>query len=134
MKSLVRVFKIFWIFVTLSFAGYKNIDNQKLQELKDGGVTIIDIRTKPEWDETGVIAGSIKITSHTDKGLEYDSFVEKLKKEGITENFILVCRSGNRSKELGDKLAQDGFDNFYNLQKGIKVWIFEKRGVSKPMF
>lgn len=134
MKSLVRGFVFFCLFVTLSLAGYENVDNQKLQELKDSGVNIIDIRTKPEWDDTGVIQGSIKITSHTDKGLEYERFVEELKKEGIKDNFILVCRSGNRSKELGDKLAQDGFDNFYNLQKGIKVWIFEKRAVSKPMF
>jgi len=134
MKSLLRFLAIFCISAALLFAGYENIDNQKLQELKDSGAKVIDIRTKSEWDQTGVIAGSLKITSHTDKGLEYDRFVEELKKEGVKDNFILVCRSGNRSKELSERLSKDGFDNFYNLQKGIKMWIFEKREVSKPMF
>ena len=37
-----------------------NIDNAELARLSASGAAVIDIRTAPEWTETGVIAGPIR--------------------------------------------------------------------------
>ena len=33
---------------------------------------------------------------------------------------ILICRSGKRSKEAGDKLVQDGLKNVYHVDEGFE--------------
>lgn len=126
------VLGIFFI-ATILLAGYKDIGPEELQKLKENGVIVIDIRTEPEWIDVGVIPGSQLATSHLDDGLHYEEFVEKLDGLGLYENFILVCRSGNRSKELSKRLEKDGYDGFYNLKNGIKSWIFSKGDLEKPM-
>ncbi|MFP4333151.1 MAG: rhodanese-like domain-containing protein [Campylobacterales bacterium] len=126
------VLSLFFV-TTLLFAGYKDIDPKELQKLKDEGVVVIDIRTEPEWIDVGVIPGSQLATSHIDDGLVYDEFVKKLDEMGIYDDFILVCRSGNRSRELSERLNQDGYDGFYNLKNGIKSWIVQRKAVQKPM-
>jgi rhodanese-related sulfurtransferase len=118
---------------SLLFAGYKDIGPDELKKLKDSGVIVVDIRTEPEWIDVGVIPGSQLATSHLDDGLHYEEFVEKLDRLGIYDNFILVCRSGNRSKELSQRLQKDGYDGFYNLKNGIKSWIIKKGDLEKPM-
>ena len=120
------------LFATMLFADYKNIDPQTLQELKNKGVKVIDVRTHDEWIESGVIPNSILITSHSWQGFNYDAFKKELKAKGINDNFVLVCRSGNRSREVAERLNADGYKNFYNLQGGIKVWIYEKKPTVKP--
>lgn len=130
----MKVIFIILIFACALFAEYKNISNDQLQYLKANGITIIDVRTEPEWDDTGVIPGSILITSHTEKGFQYDYFINELKKQGIKDNFILVCRTGNRSKELAARLSAAQYQNVYNLQYGIKGWIKENRKVTKQVF
>jgi len=41
-------------------------------QIVPSGIKIIDIRTKPEWIETGIIKGSILITFFDEKG-QYDA-------------------------------------------------------------
>ncbi|MEY4505381.1 MAG: hypothetical protein RL154_1682 [Pseudomonadota bacterium] len=127
----MKIIVITLMLLSYLFADYKNINNDTLQDLKSKGVTIIDIRTQLEWDDSGVIPGSILITSHTERGFNYEAFKKELKAQGINDNFVLVCRSGSRSKELSERLNADGYKNFYNLQNGIRVWIYEKRKTTK---
>ena len=37
-------------------------------------------------------------------------------------NYILVCRSGNRSKQAANNLSQLGFENVYNLNGGLALF------------
>jgi len=127
----MKILLSWMLLIALLYADYQNIGNAKLQELKTNGITIIDIRTQPEWDYTGVIGGSTLITSHTQNGFEYERFKSELKKQGIKNNFVLVCRSGNRSKELAERLNTDGYKNFYNLEYGMNYWLKENRKTSK---
>ena len=46
--------------------------------------------------------------------------------------FILVCRSGNRTSQVGRYLANTvKYKNVFHLEHGIKSWIKEKRKVNK---
>ena len=45
-----------------------DIDNAQLAQLMKSGVTVIDIRTKPEWEETGILPGSKLLTFFDERG------------------------------------------------------------------
>ncbi len=115
------------------FAGVKDLDIEKFDMAKNGGIPVIDIRTPSEWHETGVIKGSHTIMFF-DRSGRYDlkSFLERLSKLGINKEkpFILVCRSASRTKMLGDFLSDKmGYKKVYELKGGILNW----RRHNKPL-
>lgn len=106
---------------------YTNIDADTLKKLIARGVPVVDVRTAPEWKETGVIKGSNLIESFTPKGFN-PNFREALAKvAGAGDEVILICQSGHRSRLLADALStQMGYTKIYNVEHGIADWI--KRG------
>jgi rhodanese-related sulfurtransferase len=103
-----------------------DIDNAELTQLMKSGVTVIDIRTQPEWDETGVLAGSKLLTFFDERGrADPAGWLEKLKpmiKPG--DPVVVICRSGNRTKPVSQLLAQQaGYAKVYNVKSGIKGWL-----------
>ena len=104
----------------------KNIDNYQLIELYKQEVPIIDIRTYNEWQKTGVIENSHLITFFDDKGnYNLDKWVANLKKKiDINQPYIILCRSGKRSKILSQIIIKKNIsDKFYNSKEGIIGWI-----------
>ena len=45
-----------------------DIDNAELAKLAASGVPVIDIRTRPEWEETGIVPGSHLLTFFDERG------------------------------------------------------------------
>ncbi|NJD25453.1 MAG: rhodanese-like domain-containing protein [Betaproteobacteria bacterium] len=116
-----------------AFAEVIDIDNAELERLARSGVPVIDIRTAPEWAETGIVAGSHLLTYFDEKGrADPPAWLEKVKpiaKPG--EPVILICRSGNRTKAAGQYLSQQaGYATVYNVKSGIKGWRAENRPVT----
>jgi len=86
---------------------------------KNPGIKIIDIRTPPEWRETGIVKGSYTIVSFTQNGFN-PKFLEELDrvvKKG--ETFALICRTGSRTAEVSKWLAYDKGYNVIDLKGGI---------------
>ena len=121
------------IFVTLTilsvtlFAEFKTIDVSEFEKLQKEGLLLIDIRTAPEWKETGIIAGAKKITFFSERGepLLADWFFEvgHLIKDRKTP-FLIYCAHASRSHELGKGLENMGFEHVYELKDGIENgWI-----------
>ncbi len=121
---------IFLVLVMLSvsvFAEFKTLNLSEFEKMKAKGVPVIDIRTPMEWKTTGIIDGAHKVTFFNERGepLLADWFFEvghliKDKKEPI----IIYCAHANRTKSLGQGLAQMGFENVYELEGGIENgWI-----------
>lgn len=109
-----------------------NIDNAELVRLAASGVSVIDIRTAPEWKESGVLAGSKLMTFFDEKGqVDVPAWLEQLKtvvKPG--QPVILICRSGNRSRVAAQFLTQQTpYKTVYNVTAGINKWIKEGRAV-----
>jgi rhodanese-related sulfurtransferase len=100
-------------------------ETKLIDEQKKGGL-VIDIRRKEEWIETGFIEGSELITAFESNGALHPEFQSKffsLIKQKDTP-IILYCRSGNRSRKLGDALVnQVGLTNVSHLEKGILGWM-----------
>jgi len=82
------------------------------QKLIDSGIKIIDIRTKGEWQQTGILKGAIPITFFDERGqYDLDAFLKELKthvKDG--EKFAMVCRSGSRTGMVSNYLGSNGYD------------------------
>ncbi len=109
-----------------------DIDNAQLAQLLKSGVTVIDIRTKPEWEETGIVPGSQLLTFFDERGkADPAAWLDKVKplaKPG--DPVIVICRSGNRTKPVSQFLSQQaGYAKVYNVKSGIKGWIGDKGAV-----
>ena len=117
-----------------AFADVVDINNNQLLELSNTNIPIVDIRSKTEWDQTGVIPNSILLTFFDKEGnYDLNEWYEKLLLEiDEGEPIILMCRSGNRSRIIADMMDKE-FDNvIYNAKRGIMSWINDKLITVKP--
>ncbi len=91
------------------------------QKLLDSKVTIIDIRTPAEWQETGLLKGSIPIMFFDERGqYNINTFLSKLNqhvKRG--EEFALICRTGSRTAVLSQYLGTKLGYKVINIRGGI---------------
>lgn len=109
-----------------------NISNTELQTLLDQGLTLVDIRLPEEWAETGVVAGSQRLTLFQQNGAVTPSFLNDLQRIAPKDKPVaLICRSGNRTRAGSELLVQAGYSQVYNVTKGIKGWIGEGRSVAR---
>ncbi len=73
-----------------------------VDDMKASGALIVDIRTPPEWYQTGVIEGAKLLTFQ-----DPQTFVAAIKDDiADGRDIVLVCRSGNRTQAAGMYLAQ----------------------------
>jgi rhodanese-related sulfurtransferase len=73
-----------------------------VDEMRASGALVVDIRTQPEWYQTGVIEGARLITFH-----DPNAFVAEIGPDiADGRDVVLVCRSGSRTQAAGMYLAQ----------------------------
>lgn len=109
-----------------------HIDNEELARLMAAGVPVIDIRTEPEWKETGIVKGSRLMTFFDERGrADPPAWLAKLTPVARPDQpVILICRTGNRTGVLAKFLDEKvGYTKVYNVKHGIYGWLKEKRPV-----
>ena len=95
---------------------YAQIDQETAREMmgREDGHVVVDVRRQDEYD-TGHIPGAILVPNETIGGEMPEALPD-------LEQIILVyCRSGNRSKQAAEKLADIGYRNVYEFG-GIIDW------------
>lgn len=105
-----------------------NVSNQEVLTLMKKGVPVIDIRTEPEWRQTGIVPGSHLLTFFDVTGRVTDSagWLKKVKEVAPPEKpVILICRTGNRTTHVSRFLSESGYRTVYNVTTGIVPWIRE---------
>ena len=126
MKRLAIIF--FAITVLLSgcaqpsgstMASYKQITQEEAKEMmtKDDGHIIVDVRRQDEYDE-GHIPDAILIPNESITDKQPDELPD------LNQIILVYCRSGRRSKEASQKLADLGYTNVYEFG-GINTWTGE---------
>ncbi len=115
--------KIFLLLLLLSislFAEYKNA--YTTQEIVDSGIPIVDVRTQPEWKETGLLKGAIPITFFSEQGKPLiDSFLKELNEKVDTKQpFAIICRTGSRTSMIAPWLSEQLNYKVTNLQGGME--------------
>jgi len=108
-------------------SSYTNIDNEQLKSMQVQGIPVFDIRRPEEWQQTGVVEGSQRLTFVDEKGKLIPGFVEKFTHAvGKNDPVILICRTGSRTDVLSRALVQElGYTKVYNVKHGITRWISE---------
>ena len=116
MKIIIKILSITlvaFLFNPHLFADIHEVNNNKIIILMESGVPLIDIRTKREWYETGVIKKSNLLTFF-DKDGNYDvkEWMSKLKKIASNKDPVIIilllltsCISAN-SCELNKKATK----------------------------
>jgi len=118
-NNLIKIFISFMILTVTLLADLKN--EYPTQKFLNSKIPIVDIRTPPEWVETGILKDAITIMFFNERG-DYDikGFLAELnKKVDTTKPFALICRTGSRTKILSQFLAKEiGYD-VINLEGGM---------------
>ena len=126
---------VVYFFCTQLFAGIHEVNNDEIKILMDKGIPLIDIRTKNEWHQTGVINKS-KLLTFFDKDGNYniEEWTSKLKKIANNKDpVIIICRSGRRSRIVANHLDQKLlYSTVYHATNGIISWIDDKKRTVKP--
>ncbi|MEN2282544.1 rhodanese-like domain-containing protein [Algoriphagus sp. SE2] len=101
-----------------SHRNYENVPSGKFYDLSlSSNTVILDVRSFGEF-LGGKISGAINFdVSRSD----FKTLMEELPKG---KNYLVYCRSGNRSKIACEIMIELGFENVKNLEKGLISWPF----------
>ena len=95
---------------------YKTISSteaqQMIEEHKDA--LILDVRTAAEY-ESGHIPNAVNLSNEDFQAGKVDSLKDK------SQLIMVYCRSGNRSRQAAQKLAELGYTNVVDFG-GIQSW------------
>ena len=134
LNKIHATFIIFFLLTKSTIADVIDINNDQIKELMKLNTPIIDIRTSPEWDQTGVVPNSLLLTFFDKNGkYNFQSWYNKLIK--ITKKdqpIILICRSGRRTKIVAEMMNSKFNYVIYNAKYGIKSWIKSNLKTVKP--
>ena len=83
--------------------------------IKEGKVTVIDVRTKDEFDE-GHIAGAKNID------IKQADFEKQLASLDKSKSYLVHCQAGGRSKASMKFFEKLGFQSIFHLTDGILGW------------
>lgn len=116
-----NIFLLLLIFGASLFAELTN--EYASQKLLDDKTPIVDIRTPPEWMETGLLKGAIPIMFFNERGAyNIEAFLTELNtKVDTTKPFALICRTGSRTKVLSQFLSKEMNYQVINLEGGMMV-------------
>lgn len=94
-----------------------------VDEIRASGALLVDIRTAPEWYQTGVIEGAKLVTFQ-----DPQSFVAEIEDEiADGRDVVLICRSGTRTQTAGMHLARM-IDNRVISAAGGMIEIVARQG------
>ena len=86
-------------------------------ELLDDGTDriLIDVRTPEEFDEAR-LDGALLIDFYRD---DFEAAIDELDRD---QAYVIYCRSGNRSGQAREIMAQLGFTDVADIDGGILAW------------
>ena len=91
----------------------KNISNEELLQLQNGGALVVDVRTQSEF-ASGHIPSA--------ENVPLDQLQATAASWGKDQPVVVYCATGARSANAAAYLVGQGFRKVYNLEKGIAAW------------
>ena len=111
MKKIIIILSISFLFLACSNKGYKNVNIEKAIKLVNSStnLVILDVRTREEY-LSGNIPNAINIDVLSQ---DFKSKIDMLDKN---KEYLIYCRSGNRSSIASSIMSTNGFINIYSLE------------------
>ena len=133
-KKIILILLSSCFLVTSMSAQTLDMNNDEINELMNNNVPIVDIRTSDEWNQTGIVPNSVLLTFFKKDGShDFEAWYKKLGYLiDINRPFILICRSGRRTKLVSKMLNNYSDMTIYNAEKGINSWLQSNLNIVKP--
>jgi rhodanese-related sulfurtransferase len=97
----------------------ESISAEQLTQLRQqGNVTVLDVRTPPEYTQLGHLPGA--------ELMPLQVLDQQFSTLDPTHAYIVVCEHGVRSMHACHFLASQGFTALYNLSGGMAIWTGER--------
>ena len=114
--------KIIILLTLLTVSLFAELTNSYItQEILDSKLPIVDVRTPPEWKETGLLKGAIPIMFFNQQG-KYDinAFLKELNaKVDTTKPFAIICHTGSRTSMIAPWMSKELNYKVTNLLGGM---------------
>jgi len=89
------------------------VDATELVEVaQDPDVVVLDVRTPQEYAE-GHVPGALNID------ISSPTFTQEIEALPKDSAYVVYCRSGNRSAQAADQMADAGFGEVYDVDAGL---------------
>ena len=114
--TALALFTALFLSACTSEAGPTLSAPEAYEQVRGGALTLIDIRTPPEWRQTGVAEGARRIDMR-DK-----AFIDQvLAAAGGSKDapIAIICRTGNRTTYVQKELMARGFTRVFNVREGM---------------
>ena len=133
-KKIIFIFLLTCFAKSNVFAETIDINNDEIKKLIKNNVPIVDIRTSDEWNQTGVIPNSILLTFFKKNGTyNFETWHKELGYVIDTNKpYVLICRSGRRTKIVSEMIDKKIDKLVYNASFGINSWLQSNLKVIKP--
>ena len=133
-KKIISILLSSCFLVSSISAQTLDISNDEINQLINKNVPIVDIRTINEWNQTGIIPNSVLLTFFKKDGsYNFETWYKKLGYLiDIKKPFILICRSGRRTKLVAKMLNNHSNMIIYNAKNGINYWLKSNLNTVKP--
>jgi rhodanese-related sulfurtransferase len=133
-KKIIFIFLLTCFAKSNVFAETIDINNDEIKKLIKNNVPIVDIRTSDEWNQTGVIPNSILLTFFKKNGsYNFETWHKELGYVIDTNKpYVLICRSGRRTKIVSEMIDKKIDKLVYNASFGINSWLQSNLKVVKP--
>lgn len=95
---------------------YQTIDIEDIQTKVDEGYTVLDVRETSEFEAGHIPGASNKPLSELQQG--------NLEGMDSKEKYIVICQSGNRSKQASEILSKENME-IVNVSEGMSSWTGE---------
>lgn len=103
---------------TATAAGGRVTAAQAYSEAAAGARVLIDVRSPPEWKQSGLPRGAATVTIHQPAPAFLDGILAAI--GGDRDRPIaLICATGNRSHRAQQLLESRGFTNVLNVDGGL---------------
>ena len=133
-KKIIFIFLLTCFAKSNVFAETIDINNDEIKKLIKNNVPIVDIRTSDEWNQTGVIPNSILLTFFKKNGTyNFETWHKELGYIIDTNKpYVLICRSGRRTKIVSEMIDKKIDKLVYNASFGINSWLQSNLKVVTP--
>jgi len=120
MIKTLRFITLLGAFLALPAAAQNISAPEAWEAARAGKLTIIDIRTPPEWKQTRVVQGA-QLVDMLHPGGPAGFMNAVLTKVGgdRTAPIALICRTGNRTSQVLRYLRSQGFSNTVHIAEGM---------------
>lgn len=85
-------------------------------KLADGTVVMLDIRSRQEWQQTGIAEGAWPVSMHEP---DFGQRLQAILQEVGADRVALICATGGRTGHVTSILRQNGIEGVIDVSEGM---------------